>query len=69
MRQLPLGWIGDDPQRREGNAAISRDFGRDMRFHIDRMGGCAQMQRPLAGAVRNRQIHSGEIDDGRAERR
>ena len=69
MRQLPLGRIGDDPQRREGDAAIGRDSGRDMRFHVDRMGAGAQMQGALAGAVGDRQIHPGEIDDGRAERR
>jgi len=69
VRQLPLGGISDDPQRGEGNPAMGCRPGGDMRFHVHRMCAGPQMQRALAGAVRDRLIDPRKIDDGRAKRR
>lgn len=69
MWQLPLGGIGDDAQRREGNPAIRGDFRGYVRFHVDRVSAGLQMQIALALAASDRRVDACKINQRSAKSR
>ena len=66
VRKMPLRRVGDYPKGSKGQIMGSGESRRDMRFHVRGDGAGSDMEGAFLGRVRDRHIHAGDIDDGRA---
>ncbi len=68
MRQASVGRIGHDPQRRERDAVLGREPGRDVRLHVDRRGARIAVQGPLGSGAGHDAVHAREVGQDRVRK-